>query len=69
MLLSNLTTSHKRSTYFIILKMTVATLPVDVMLGMLRKGETGNDILDILNVIVPDQTDAQDQELTEQVAA
>jgi hypothetical protein len=27
----------------------------DVMLGMLRKGATGNQILDILNVIVPDE--------------
>ena len=61
--------THKRPTYFIILKMTVATLPVDVMLGMLRKGETGKDILDILNVIVPEQTEVQTDEVTEQVAA
>jgi len=27
----------------------------DVMLGMLRKGATGNQILDILNVIVSDK--------------
>ena len=26
------------------------------MLGMLRKGATGNQILDILNVLVPDET-------------
>jgi hypothetical protein len=55
MLLSNLITSHKRPTYFIILKMTV-DFSRDVMLGMLRKGQTGNDILDILNVIVPDES-------------
>ena len=29
----------------------------DVMLGMLRKGATGNQILDILDVIVPEQTE------------
>ena len=29
----------------------------DVMLGMLRKGQTGTQILDILNVIVPDETE------------
>jgi len=41
----------------------------DVMLGMLRKGATGNEILDILNVIVPDESNTQDQEVIEQVAA
>jgi hypothetical protein len=35
---------------------------------MLRKGETGNQILDILNVIVPEQTEVQNEEVTEQVA-
>ena len=70
MLLSNLITSHKSPTYFIILKMTV-DFSRDVMLGMLRKGQTGNDILDILNVIVPDEsnTEVQNEEVTEQVAA
>jgi len=29
----------------------------EVMLGMLRKGATGNQILDILNVIVSDETE------------
>ena len=28
----------------------------DVMIGMLRKGATGNQLLEILNVIVPDET-------------
>ena len=41
----------------------------DVMLGMLRKGQTGTQILDILNVIVPDETEVQNEEVTEQVAA
>lgn len=35
----------------------------DVMLGMLRKGATGNQILDILNVIVPDEV-SQTVEMT-----
>lgn len=35
-------------------KMTV-DFSKDVMLGMLRKGATGNDILNILNVIVSDK--------------
>jgi len=38
------------------IKMTV-DFSKDVMLGMLRKGATGNQILDILNVLVPDQTE------------
>lgn len=29
----------------------------DMMLGMLRKGQTGTQILDILNVIVSDETE------------
>ena len=66
MLLSNLITSYKRPTYFIILKMTV-DFSKDVMLGMLRKGETGAEILDILNVIVPEQTEVQTVEVTEEV--
>ena len=36
----------------------------DVMLGMLRKGATGNQILDILNVIVPEQTELTDEEVS-----
>ena len=43
----------------------VATLPVDVMVGMLRKGETGNQILDILNVLVPDQTELTREQVCE----
>ena len=41
----------------------------DVMLGMLRKGQTGTQILDILNVLVPEQTEVQNEEVTEQVSA
>jgi len=41
----------------------------DVMLGMLRKGQTGTQILDILNVIVPEQSEVQSEEVTEEVAA
>ena len=43
-------------------KMTV-DFSKDVMLGMLRKGATGNQILDILNVIVPDEV-SQTVEMT-----
>jgi hypothetical protein len=60
--------SLKRSTYFIILKMTV-DFSRDVMLGMLRKGQTGTQILDILNVIVPEQSEVQSENVTEEVAA
>lgn len=45
----------------------VATLPRDVMVGMLRKGETGNQILDILNVIVPEQTELTREQVCEQL--
>ena len=48
--------------YFI---MTVATLPVDVMVGMLRKGDTGTQLLDILNVLVPDQTELTREQVCE----
>ncbi len=60
--------THKRPTYFIIPKMTV-DFSKDVMLGMLRKGQTGTQILDILNVIVPEQSEVQSEEVTEEVAA
>jgi len=47
--------------------MTVATLPADVMIGMLRKGETGNQILEILNVLVPDVNEVTSEEVEEVV--
>jgi hypothetical protein len=37
----------------------------DLMIGMLRKGETGNQILDILDVIAPDQTEVEDNSVTD----
>jgi hypothetical protein len=37
----------------------------DVMVGMLRKGDTGNDILDILNVLVPNQTELTREQVCE----
>ncbi len=50
--------------------MTVATLPVDVMVGMLRKGETGAEIMTILDTIVPEQVnDDLGATDTEEVAA
>lgn len=45
-------------------KMTV-NLSKDVMLGMLRKGATGTDILNILNAIVSDQTETSTDEVSE----
>jgi len=33
------------------------TLSPEVMIGMLRKGETGNDLLQILDVIAPSSED------------
>ena len=36
----------------------------DVMLGMLRKGATGTQLLDILNVITADQTELTDEEVS-----
>lgn len=61
--------THNVQTQFFILIMTaVATLPVDVMVGMLRKGDTGNDILNILNVLVPDQTQLTREQVCEDLA-
>ncbi len=40
----------------------------DVMLGMLRKGATGNQILDILDVIVPNQTELTREQVCEDLA-
>jgi hypothetical protein len=38
------------------------------MIAMLRKGETGNQILDILNAIVPDQTKLTREQVCEDLA-
>ncbi len=40
----------------------------DLMIGMLRKGETGNQILDILDVIAPDQTELTRDQVCEDLA-
>ena len=39
----------------------------DVMLGMLRRGNTGTQLLDILNVIVGDQTEVTSESENETV--
>lgn len=39
----------------------------DVMLGMLRKGATGTQLLDILDVIVPDQTELTREQVCDQL--
>ena len=52
-------------------KLTQTTMTVDfskdVMLGMLRKGATGNQLLDILNILVPDQTELTREYVCEQL--
>lgn len=52
MLLSNLITFNSK---LYLIKMTV-DFSRDVMLGMLRKGNIGTDILNILDVLVPTET-------------
>jgi len=42
-----------------------ATVPAGVMVGMLRKGQTGNEILEILNTLVPNQTELTPDEVVE----
>jgi hypothetical protein len=37
----------------------------DVMVGMLRKGDTGNDIMNILNVLIPEQTELTREQVCE----
>jgi hypothetical protein len=39
----------------------------DVMLGMLRKGATGTQLLNILDVIVPDQTELTREQVCDQL--
>jgi hypothetical protein len=39
----------------------------DVAIGMLRSGATGTQILDILNVIVPEQTELTREQVCEQL--
>ena len=56
--------THKRPTNLI--TMTV-DFSKDVMLGMLRKGATGTQLLDILNVLVPDQTELTREYVCEQL--
>ena len=41
----------------------------DLMIGMLRKGQTGDQILQILDVIVPSQTETADVVETEAISA
>ncbi len=40
----------------------------DVMVGMLRKGDTGNDIMNILNVLIPEQTELTREQVCEDLA-
>ncbi len=61
--MEGVTPTHKRPNS-ILIKMTV-DFSRDVMVGMLRQGDTGNDILDILNVLVPDQTELTREQVCE----
>jgi hypothetical protein len=63
MLLSNLTTFNSNS---ILTQMTV-DFSKDVMLGMLRKGATGTQLLDILNILVPDKTELTREQVCDQL--
>jgi hypothetical protein len=57
--------THKRPNS-ILTQMTV-DFSKDVMLGMLRKGQTGTQILDILNVIVPEQTELTREQVCDEL--
>lgn len=39
----------------------------DLMIGMLRKGQTGDQILQILDVIVPNQTETDNETVSADV--
>jgi hypothetical protein len=45
--------------------MTAATLAPELMVGMLRKGATGNQILEILEVLVPTQVEMTREQVCE----
>ena len=47
--------------------MTVSTFSVEVMVGMLRRGNTASQILNILNVIVPEKTELTREDVCEQL--
>ena len=47
--------------------MTVSTFSVEVMIGMLRRGNTASQVLDILNVIVPEKTELTREDVCEQL--
>jgi len=45
--------------------MTVASFPADVMIGMLRKGNTGAQILDILNILTDEKPELTREQVCE----
>ena len=47
--------------------MTTSVFSRDVALGMLRRGVNGNSILEILNVIVPEQVEMTREYVCEQL--
>lgn len=47
--------------------MTAATLSPELMVGMLRKGENGNQILEILETLIPTQVEYTREWVCEQL--
>ena len=52
---------------FIIFIMTTSVFSYDVAVGMLRRGHNGNSLLEILNVIVPEQVEITREYVCEQL--
>jgi len=57
-----------KSSPILYIKQMTVDFSRDLMIGMLRKGQTGNQILQILDVIVP-ETEVQDEAEAEAVSA
>lgn len=64
--------NHHTSQVHLLFFFSMETLSRDVMIGMLRKGQTAEQIMEILNVIVPDNNSVNETEevnVNEAVAA
>ena len=64
--MEGVTRSNPQTSNSILFKMTSA-FTKDVAIGMLRNGATGTQILDILNVIAPEQTELTREQVCEQL--
>lgn len=60
-LMMSLNSSFIQLTSSFIMTSVTIDFPRNVAIDMLRKGNNGNEILQILNVIVPDQDDAPNE--------